>query len=97
MDALRQLVFPVAFVIGIARFTITPRLNLPTVEGSYEAFAHLFVGGLFGAWLFCKWDRSPSTIDLNRGDRFASACFWWAIGLSLLELAMFLLQKNGML
>lgn len=68
-----------AVVIGVLRFVITPRLNLPTAEGSYEAVAHLFVGGLFGAWLV-----KPKK------------ALWCAtaVGLSLLELVMFVAQKS---
>lgn len=61
----------------VGRCIITPRLDLPTAEGSYEAFAHLFVGALFGA-------------GITRKDAF---WFGIAIGLSLFELVMFLLQK----
>ena len=41
----------VAIALGIGRLFITPRLKIPTWSGSYEAFAHLFVGGLIGAYL----------------------------------------------
>lgn len=43
--------------LAVLRFTITPRLELPTASGSYEAAAHLFVGGLIGAWIvnWRKW------------------------------------------
>lgn len=34
----------------MGRMLIVPRLDLPTATGSYEAFAHLFVGYLIGAW-----------------------------------------------
>ena len=39
-------------LFGVARFFI-PTHEL-SVHGSYEAFAHLFVGGLIGAWLVSK-------------------------------------------
>ncbi len=41
-----------ALVIGFVR----PLLDSHplSVEGSYEAFAHLFVGGLIGAWLVTR-------------------------------------------
>lgn len=68
----------VTLAIAIGRFYITPRLDLPTTTGTYEAIAHLFVGGLFGAWLMdrCQW---------------VWLCL--ALGVSLLELVMFLIQK----
>jgi len=70
----------VTVAIGVARFLITPRLDLPTAGGSYEAFAHLFVGGLFGAWVV-KRSQWPWLV--------------MAIAVSLLELVMFLVQKNA--
>jgi hypothetical protein len=47
----------VGITLGILRFTITPRLEIPTMSGSYEAAAHIFVGGLIGAWIVkpAKW------------------------------------------
>lgn len=42
----------VAITFGIARFFMpTHALSGP---GTYEAFAHLFLGGLIGAWLASK-------------------------------------------
>lgn len=39
-------IFIFAFLILLGRIWITPRLNVPTIEGCYESFAHLFVGFL---------------------------------------------------
>lgn len=39
----------IAIIMAGARFTIP--VHPITPHGSYEAFAHLFVGGLIGAWL----------------------------------------------
>lgn len=45
----RGLIVLTALAVGIVRpFLSSHPLSL---EGSYEAFAHLFVGGLIGAWL----------------------------------------------
>jgi hypothetical protein len=78
MSNILIVLFSILTVIG--RCLITPRLILPTAEGGYESFAHLFVGGLFGAWIV-KWDWR-----------------WWpgwiAVGLSLFELVMFMIQKH---
>lgn len=42
----------IALVFGVLRFSIpSHQLSLP---GTYEAFAHLFLGGLIGAWLVSK-------------------------------------------
>jgi hypothetical protein len=74
------IIYAISISIGIGRFFITPRLNLPTVEGSYEAFSHLFVGGLFGAWLAKRTEW-----------RWLVA----ALALSVFELAAFLIQKRA--
>jgi hypothetical protein len=80
----------ITIVIAGLRFVIVPRLDLPTAEGSYEAFAHLFVGALFGAWL-AMW----------RGWKLREPGYsmWLWLGLasavSLLELVMFVIQKTG--
>ena len=42
--------FALAFCVG--RFFVPGHgLSLP---GTYEAFAHLFVGGLIGGWVVCR-------------------------------------------
>lgn len=41
-----------ALSVGIVRPFLTAHPLSP--EGSYEAFAHLFVGGLIGAWLVTR-------------------------------------------
>lgn len=76
IDALLALV---ALVVGVLRLLITPRLDLPTTEGCYEAFAHIFVGGLFGAWLV----RRPAK----------SLWLVLALCISTVELTAFLVQK----
>ncbi len=83
----------ITILLGIGRFFITPRLNLPTVEGLYETTAHLFVGGLFGAW-FAGY-KLRKIFPLETRIMFGTINDWlfMAIGLSLLELIMFLLQK----
>ncbi len=61
----------VAIGFGVARFYMPTHALSP--HGSYEAFAHLFVGGLIGAWLATK-------------DKFYG---WLALALSVLELVAF--------
>ncbi len=41
-----------ALAVGIVRPFLTA--HPLSLEGSYEAFAHLFVGGLIGAWLVTR-------------------------------------------
>lgn len=69
-----------AFAIG--RFLIEPRFDLPTATGSYEAFVHLWVGGLFGYW----WVHRDRSMYL-----------WLAIFITALEVVMFVVQKKGWL
>lgn len=71
----RFLILMAALAIGLVR----PFLDSHPVShaGSYEALAHLFVGGLFGAWL------------ATRERIYLSIVLW----LSALELICFLLKK----
>jgi hypothetical protein len=48
---------------------------------AFQASAHLFVGGLFGAWLY--------------GGKPARPFLWLAVLLSLVELACFLMGVRG--
>lgn len=80
----------VTLSIVVGRILIVPRLDIPTTTGSYEAFAHLFVGALIGAW----WR-----------DREVSKLLGWyqgitpygslAIALTMLEVIIFVVQKRG--
>ena len=81
MTKTTSILLAITVAIGLLRFTITPRLDLPTAEGSYEAVAHLFVGGLFGAWAV---------------KRSEWAWLAMAVGVSLLELVLFFVQKAGL-
>lgn len=96
------LVVWITFVLGLLRFWITPRLNLPTAIGSYEAFSHLWVGGLFGAAiafyvaedLVQRKTVGCSTYSAEKAFRaVATWCLLWGLIISFLELSMFLLQK----
>jgi hypothetical protein len=70
----------IAIIFGALRLVVQPRLSIPTVEGSYEAFVHLFVGGLIGAWLV-KRDKWIWLVI--------------AIVISLLEVIVFTVQKSA--
>lgn len=89
------LIFISLVIIGI-RIVITPRLNLPTYEGSYEAFAHMFVGGLFGCaiktWIARK---DIDYYDYDYGAEDAKFYWYLAWAVSLFELFMFTIQKVG--
>ncbi len=42
----------IAVIFGVARFFMPS--HALSAAGSYEAFAHLFLGGLIGAWVVSK-------------------------------------------
>lgn len=67
----------ITLAFGVMRFFITPRLDLPTMTGCYEAFVHLFVGGLIGAYIV---KRNSVWLVL-------------AVCITILEVVMFLVQK----
>lgn len=78
-----------AFVIVLGRLAIKPRLDIPTVEGSFEAFAHLFVGGLFGFWLARRGTPDEAI------EPYGLRMMFLAFVLSAFELFLFLIQKFG--
>lgn len=66
-------------VTAVGRLFITPRLtHIPSAEMSYEAFAHLFCGGLIGVHLY---------------DRTQKLYGYMGWGLAFWELGCFLIQK----
>ena len=68
----KYIILLIAFAIGLARFQIA---STPvTAAGSYQAFAHLFVGGVFGAAIALR-------------NKYYMAI---GVGLSLLELFCFI-------
>lgn len=56
-----------ACLLGIVRFAISP--SELSFSGTYQAVAHIFVGGLLGAWLASR----------------QRAYLWIVLGLSVLE------------
>ncbi len=89
----RFLLLVVTCALAVVRFHITPRLNLPTSEGSYEACAHLFVGGLIGAWLIAR-NGGVSTYAIVQRRQTAYICGVLALLLTVVELVCFLIQKG---
>ena len=45
-------IIAIAVVLGVIRPFLSP--HPVSVQGSYEAIAHLFVGGVVGAWLVTR-------------------------------------------
>ena len=89
MRTLKTLVWAVVFLglflaVLVGRVFIIPRVTgIPSIEGSYEAMAHMFVGFalLLPAYQWCY------SLEIN--------WYWLAIGvlLSLWELGWFLAQR----
>ena len=80
-------------LVGIALAFGLTRVGIVFVPGlipkghaleAYKAFAHIFVGGLFGAWAI--------NMDAYRDD-LPWKCFWIGVSLSAVELASFLVDK----
>ena len=73
--AIKYVTFLVSICFGFARIFVTPGEITPA--GSFQAFAHIFVGGIFGAAIALR----------------SYYYFILGIGLSILELTCFLLQQ----
>jgi hypothetical protein len=73
----------IALAIAIGRIFITPRLNLLTSEGTYEAFAHLFVGFL----VIVPFYDSKQTLGPSK------LYGWIGWALAFFELGYWLVQK----
>lgn len=59
-----------AALFSVIRFSIP--VHQPSLPGSYEAFAHLFVGGLIGAWAVSrKWIYMWIVLALSAVELFA--------------------------
>lgn len=80
----KWIIFTLVAISAVLRVVITPRLtHIPTPELSYEAFVHLFVGGLIGiSWY--NWDNKQATLYGRLGWALA---FW--------ELGWFIVQKHA--
>ena len=58
----RWIIFALAVAVAVGRIFIVPRLtHIPSPEMSYEAFAHLFVGGLVGVSWY-DWHNKQATL-----------------------------------
>lgn len=80
-----------ALLCAGGRFLITPRLDLPTFTGSYEAMSHLFVGFLIGIWSVSAGDCG----SLKERDDWRILCKSLVLSLTLLEIVAFAVQKRG--
>lgn len=78
-------VFVLAILVGCGRIGIAPRLiDIPSLEGSYEALAHLLVGFLILAPFYDpKQQLGPSKLY-----------GWIGWALTAWEAGWFLVQKN---
>jgi hypothetical protein len=75
--AIRVVLILLAALFAVARLFVGHRE--PSLAGSYQALAHLFVGGLLGAWL----------VDRQQW----AWCGWLALGLSAVEVLAFVLGR----
>ena len=64
---MKNAVIAIGILLGVIRPFLSP--NPIDLEGSYQALAHLFVGGVIGAWLVTR----------------ARWLMWIGIGLSIVE------------
>jgi hypothetical protein len=60
---------------------------------AYQAAAHLFVGGLLGAWLVNVACKRSRVCRAGRGNEFAAFYLGLAIALSIVEVACFLVFR----
>ena len=75
MTAKAWLLFAIVLAFAVARFLV-PAVPIDlAVTGVFKDFAHLFVGGLFGAWL-ATWERKYLLL---------------AVGLTVVEVVAFVL------
>lgn len=77
MSEYKIAVTAIAFAFGIARI-FSGTLPEGLAADSFKDFAHIFVGGLFGAWL------------VDRSDRH---WLWLAVGLSVWEVICAVAQR----
>jgi hypothetical protein len=82
---MKNLVILAAIALAVDRMLITPRLAVPTWEGSFEALSHLFVGFLL---LIPFYDREET---LGPSKLYG----WIGLALSLWELGWFIAQKSA--
>jgi hypothetical protein len=82
----KKLVLLFAAAIAVGRIFIAPRLvNIPSAEGSYEAFAHILVGFLI---IVPFYDRKAA---LGPSKLFG----WIGWGLAIWEGVWFAVQKHA--
>jgi hypothetical protein len=83
---MKRAVIALTLLTILGRILITPRLtSVPSAEGSYEAFAHMFVGGLLMVGIY------------DRHNEHARTYWWLGWALGIYELIYFLVQKAHLL
>jgi hypothetical protein len=80
-----MVIYIFVMLFAVERFFVTPRLtNIPSVEGTYEALAHMLVGFLI---LVSFYDR-----EQQLGPARVYGLLGWLLG--GLELILFVVQKK---
>jgi hypothetical protein len=103
-----KLIYVIAFLFGAARIAGVIWPMDEQLQNLFKSSAHLYVGGLFGAWAALRWanrhvwdvmtdsPRFPNVHQLNKSIWFwnrRSQLWYTAWALSLLELAAFIWSK----
>lgn len=84
---MKKVIIAASIATAVGRIFIAPRLtNIPTLTGTYEAFAHMFVGFLI---LVSFYDRKQLL-----GPSKLYGWLGWSLG--LWEAAWFAVQKLGL-
>jgi hypothetical protein len=86
-----------AIAVFIGRIFITPRLSVPTMEGSYEAAAHLLCGFLILLRVH-ELDVEPGRTWANWKAMHGAVRLYWRIGWAIAwwELGWIMVQKAGL-
>jgi peptidoglycan/LPS O-acetylase OafA/YrhL len=77
--AVTLILIALSTAFAVVRFAVGHRD--PSLPGTYQALAHLFVGGLLGAWLVDRQGRRD--------------CLYLALALSAVELLAFVVGRTS--
>lgn len=80
------LIWLLTILTAVGRFLITPRFDIPNPNLGYEAWAHLYVGFMIGMLM--------GTRPFNYSNGSHRHLLWSLVGLTALEVTMFIIQKN---
>ena len=91
MSKFLVLILVVTSLVGVSRF-IVPISGLDA-EDIYKDMAHLWVGFLFGAAVYCPW-KLRNSYDCYNSDGDEKVFLWvFALGLTAIEVIAFLVRS----